>query len=119
MTAREIYVKTKSQMFDKPTSKAYDSYYLNHLNVILAELFAENNALREKAGKEPLEEIFQVSNENDEIDYEPQMVLNIIPKGLAAQLMIDDDPSKYSVYVTAYNNARSAIMPVQFEMWEE
>lgn len=106
-------------MFDKPTSKAYDSYYLNHLNVILAELFAENNALREVAGKDALKEIPQITNENDDVDYEPQMLLNVIPKGLAAQLMIDDDPSKYSVYATAYTNARSAIMPVQFEMWEE
>ena len=117
MTAKELYEKVKKQMFEKPSSKDYDNYYMDHINTVMVQLFDENNALRKSAGKEELTEIPFVSSPEDEIPYEDKMLSYVMPKGIAAQFFIDDDLSKYSIYQTDYINARSQVMPVIIEEW--
>lgn len=106
ITVDDVYAKAKALMYEKSSSTIYDDYLIPNLNVLLVELFAENNALRVFRGKELLDEPQQVISRTDELEYEDKYLLEILPKGLAAAFCIDDDLNKYSIFSTLYNNAR-------------
>ena len=107
MTVQELYDLTKQLMFEKPSSQIYDDYLVGNLNRLLVELFNENNSCRIFKGKKPLEAPQQVGNDRQtELIYEDEYVLNVLPLGLAARFLIDDDLQKYSIFSTDYNNAR-------------
>lgn len=122
MTVKELYEKCKAFMFEKQSSKIYDSYILQITNEKLAELFEENNMCRMFYGLKPLEEIPQVTTMNDELgvivdrktlneDEEglgimPEYQLEVLPIGIVAEFLMDDDMSKMSRFDTKYNNAR-------------
>jgi len=109
MTVNELYSLTKQLMFEKQTSTIYDGYLVGNLNLLLVELFNENNIAREKAGKEPLTspQVIPSTDYNDiELTYENEYVANVLPIGLAARFFIDDDLNKYSIFNANYNNAR-------------
>lgn len=118
MTVKELYSLAKSLMFEKANSKDYDSYYISHINVLLMENFKINNNMRIAIGKEILDTVPYVSNDEDVIPYEDCMNRNILPYGLAARFFIDDDLSKFDIMNTMYENARtvnSAVIPVDIE----
>lgn len=116
MNAKELSSMARHLMQDNMSSKNIDQYYITDINVLLTELFHENNALRLVRGKDKLAQIPIVSLPTDEIVYEPEMLYNVMPKGLAARYFIDeDDRSKYTIYQTEYINARTQVMPVVFE----
>lgn len=109
MTLQELYSKTKAWMFEKPSSNIYDNYIVEIANKVLAETYEENNMCRMFKGKLPFIDgitAHQVSNITDELDYEEEYLLDVIPKGIDANFLMDDDLSKMSIYQTEYNNAR-------------
>ena len=109
MTVKEMYAKTKAWMFEKPTSTIYDNYIIEITNKVLAELYEENNMLRMFKGYAPFMDGIarhQVSSMDDELDYEAEYQYDVIPKGIDANFLMDDDLSKMSIYQTEYNNAR-------------
>lgn len=109
MTLQELYSKTKAWMFEKPSSTIYDNYIVEIANKVLAETYEENNMCRMFKGKLPFIDgilAHQVSNITDELDYEDEYLLDVIPKGIDANFLMDDDLSKMSIYQTEYNNAR-------------
>lgn len=109
MTVKEMYAKTKAWMFEKPTSTIYDNYIIEITNKVLAELYEENNMLRMFKGYAPFMDGVKyhlVSSVDDEIDYEDEYQYDVIPKGIDANFLMDDDLSKMSIYQTEYNNAR-------------
>lgn len=111
MTVQEMYIKTKIWMFEKVSSNIYDNYIIEICNKVLAETYDENNMCRMFYGKLPFVDgvgAHQVSNMNDELDYEEEYLLDVIPKGIDANFLMDDDLSKMSIYQTEYNNARVA-----------
>ena len=79
-TVNEIYAKTKGLMFEKGTSKVYDDYVIPNLNLILMELFQENNICRIFNGKSKLESPQQVTSLTDALAYEDEYVFKVIPK---------------------------------------
>jgi len=109
MTLQELYSKTKAWMFEKPSSTIYENYIVEIANKVLAETYEENNMCRMFKGKLPFIDgitAHQVSNITDELDYEEEYLLDVIPKGIDANFLMDDDLSKMSIYQTEYNNAR-------------
>ena len=109
MTLQELYSKTKAWMFEKPSSTIYDNYIVEIANKVLAETYEENNMCRMFKGKLPFIDgisAHQVSNITDELDYEEEYLLDVIPKGVDANFLMDDDLTKMSIYQTEYNNAR-------------
>ena len=109
MTLQELYSKTKAWMFEKPSSNIYDNYIVEIANKVLAETYEENNMMRMFKGKLPFIDGVaghQVANITDELDYEDEYLLDVIPKGIDANFLMDDDLSKMSIYQTEYNNAR-------------
>ncbi len=105
-TVNEIYSDTKGKFFEKTSSTIYDSYLIANLNRVLIECFNENNMERMFNGIAPLKEVPYVQSTNDEVVYEDVYLNEIIPLGLAAYFLIDDDLNKYSIYITDYKNAR-------------
>ena len=105
-TAKDVYEHAKSLMFEKPSSTIYDNYWKPNLNRILVELFNENNIARVFNGKKKLEAPQVIESASDVMEYEDEYVLNVIPLGLAARFLIDDDLNKYAIFNTDYNNAR-------------
>lgn len=96
-------------MFEKPSSTIYDNYIIEITNKVLAELYEENNMCRMFKGKVPFIDgisAHQVEYMTDELDYEEEYLLDVIPKGVDANFLMDDDLSKMSIYQTEYNNAR-------------
>ena len=109
MTVQEMYEKTKLWIYEKPSSKIYDNYIIQICNKVLAELYEENNMLRMFKGMAPFQDGIsrhQVSALTDELDYEDEYQYDVIPKGIDANFLMDDDLSKMSIYQTEYNNAR-------------
>ena len=109
MTLQDMYKKTKAWMFEKTTSRIYDPYVYEITNKVLAELYEENNMMRMFKGKAPFQDGPQnhfVSDMSDELDYEDEYLYEVIPKGIDANFLMDDDLSKMSIYQTEYNNAR-------------
>lgn len=111
MTVQDIYSKTKAWMFEKMSSTIYDNYIIEICNKVLAETYEENNMCRMFYGKLPFTDgvgAHQVSSMDDILDYEEEYLLDVIPKGIDANFLMDDDLSKMSIYQTEYNNARVA-----------
>ena len=106
MTVQELYDYTKGIMFEKPSSTIYDDYLIHNVNRVIRELFDENNMERMWNEKSPLNKPPYVSATTDELKYEDVYLREIMPLGLAAYFFIDDDLSKYSIYLTDYKNAR-------------
>lgn len=109
MTLEDIYKKTKAWMFEKPSSNIYDNYIIEIANKVLAETYDENNMLRMFKGKLPFIDgvaSHQVSSLTDTMDYEDEYLLDVIPKGIDSNFLMDDDLSKMGIYQTEYNNAR-------------
>ena len=109
MTLQELYAKTKAWMYEKQSSNIYNDYIVEIANKVLAETYEENNMLRMFKGKLPFIDgvaAHQVSSLTDLLDYEDEYLLDVIPKGIDANFLMDDDLQKMSIYETEYNNAR-------------
>lgn len=110
MTVSELYSQAKSMMFEKPTSKDYENYYIPWVNVLLSENFDLNNSIRLRKGLEALTEIPSVTKGSDVLPYEDVINREVLPDGLAANFFIDDDLSKYDLFHTYYQNAQMKYM---------
>lgn len=109
MKLNDLYANVKALMFEKPSSTIYDAYIAANANRVFREVFEENNMARMFNGREPLDEVPYVtrnSKEDLEDYFEDEYLNGVIPLGIAAYFLIDDDLSKYSIYHTDYMNAR-------------
>lgn len=107
-TVNDIYLKSKQWIFEKRSSTIYNDYIIEIMNKVLAETHDENNMCRMFHGKKPLKTIPQVKTLSDELDdlIEQEYLLDVIPKGIDANFLLDDDLTKMAKYDTEYNNAR-------------
>lgn len=111
MLLEEIYKKCKCWMFEKNSSINYNNYIVEIANQKLAELFQENNMCRMFYGLAPLKEIPQVSSLSDDLDelgIMEEYQKEVLPLGIDAEFLMDDDLNKMSRFDTKYNNARVA-----------
>lgn len=122
MTVKELYEKTKKWMFEKTTSKVFDDYCIEVCNKVLADIYDLNNKCRMFYGHKPLTKIPQVTSMSDElgvIETEtsldetqdglgimPEFQLYVVPLGMDANFLMDDDLSKKSIYDSEYYNAK-------------
>lgn len=112
MTVKELYELAKKVMFEKATSKDYDGYYIPYTNLILAELFNENNAMRLKKGLAELTEIPTVTKDSDTLTYEDEYTREVMPYGMAADFYKDDDLSKFDIENRNYTNSRTKYLVI-------
>ena len=109
MKLSEIYAKSKAWMFEKKSSTIYNDYIVEIANKIIAELYEENNMLRMFKGKVPFidgPQAHMATALDSELDFEEEYQYDVMPKGITANFLMDDDLNKMSLYETEYNNAR-------------
>ena len=109
MKLSEIYAKSKAWMFEKKSSTIYNDYIVEITNKIIAELYEENNMLRMFKGKLPFIDgpsAHMVTALDSELDYEEEYQYDVMPKGITANFLMDDDLNKMSLYETEYTTAR-------------
>ena len=109
MKLSEIYAKSKAWMFEKKSSTIYNDYIVEIANKIIAELYEENNMLRMFKGKLPFVDgpsAHMITELSNDIDFEEEYQYDVMPKGITANFLMDDDLNKMSLYETEYNNAR-------------
>lgn len=124
MILNEVYKKCNRWIFEKTTSTIYNNYIIEVANQKLAELFQENNMCRMFYGLKPLKTIPQVTDLQDELGVikdgqtldetqtglgiMPEYQLEVLPLGICAEFLMDDDLNKKSIFDVKYNNARVA-----------
>ena len=114
MTADKLFSVVMSLCFGEDSDKDQYPQFLNMANIVIAELFDINNRLRLQAGKDELLEIPQLSALTDELNYEPRLIMTVIPYGVAGMLYAEDDDTgmgdyyrgKYEQQKGAYTVAR-------------
>lgn len=103
-TALEVFKIAKSNIQERNTSRDFDYDWKTMLNIGLSNLFEVNNEYRLSLNKEPLTEIPYISNNEDVIPYEHQIVLELLVIYLCREFMKDEDLNKYSLFDTQFLN---------------
>lgn len=92
MTANEIFDSVIALMFSEEVDKTdYQTNFIAHLNMKLAETFYPNNSIRKAKGKEPLEEPPIITSLDDEVEYENEITRSLLPLGISGDLYVEDD----------------------------
>lgn len=111
MTGNDLYEIAKRLIFEKLGETYYPKYSLVYVNLLLAENFEINNAIREFNDDDPLEKMVQLTDLTDEIKgYTAPMLTEILPLGLAKYFFIDDDLKRFNIFDTLYFNAQQKHM---------
>lgn len=109
MTVDDIYYISKAYMFERMGSTVWDNYILPVTNKIIGEIWQENNMLRMKKGLLPLLKMPVAQLRTDDLDdlgIMEEYQRDVIPKGIDAMLLMDDDLARMGKYEAEYNNAR-------------
>lgn len=101
MNGRDIYRAALAQMGEPLTSEAdyEEDVVLGKLNIMLPNLFVVNNLMRETRGKERMESIpVLTSLDAEQIGYEDEIERTVLPFGLAAILLLDDEEDNKAAF---------------------
>lgn len=92
MTCQDLFMKLTLPLMGErsETAASYREQALPVINIITADCFNINNSLREALNKPVLLEIPYFTTFDDEIPYEPEILINVMPYGVGARLVIDD-----------------------------
>lgn len=111
MQVSKIFDSAVTLMFGVDADKAdYQPYYINILNVLIAENFYHNQALRRMRGKTELEQIPYIADMTDDLDYEDEFTRQILPYGIAGYIYTDDDKGLGAEYKNKYEYERSKMI---------
>lgn len=109
MTSRQIFNQTISLTAgDEADREDYAPFWHDVLNLLLAETFELNNALRECASKPKLTEIPQIVSFEQQVDCEPYVARAVLPAGAASYLLLEDEPGQAAYFSGVYRNMLSA-----------
>ena len=87
----------------------YNAFAPTYINLVLAETYRTNNALRESKGLEALTSIPQIAALEDGITYEEELLTQALPLGVLCRIYVDeDDNAKLSMYKQEYAAAVAA-----------
>ena len=105
MTDREA-LETAANIVHETDVSIYTATAKSWLNVILGELYDVANRRREFRGEEPFRSLPQIDELDDELPYDEELVVRVIPKGLVARLFSEDcDNAQLAMYRQDYLNA--------------
>lgn len=115
MRAQKIFDTAVTLMFGTEEDKVdYLPLFLNILNLLLAENFDTNNALRELGGKEALLEVPEIKDILDDVPYEDIFTRNILPYGCAGYIYTDDDKNVGTEYKNKYEAERARLLKTAY-----
>ena len=103
MTVADVYDRALGLMYatsaDKPD---YNDFIIPVVNVLLGELFVTNNAILLAKEEEPLTSIPYVTAVGDTLTYEDEVLVSIIPYGIAG-ILLGEDPSTANLSIQYKN----------------
>lgn len=113
MTVNEAYVIALS--LDDTTTEQDDSlkvHMVNYANLFLVETFRNENAIRQMTGRQPLRAVPFVTNIDDYVPYDEEMVRSALPFFIASQIKLTDGNNAWaSRYYDMYYNAVNTVTP--------
>ncbi len=114
MTANTLFENALALITTQKTDVSdYADFALPVINLLICECFGLNNALRISAKKLPQVELPLVNSAEDEVDFEPQLLLAVLPYGVCAKLLVEDDAQKalyfQNLYAAAVNDSAVAV----------
>ena len=109
MTAKEIYENALALNISRSDDEDDMGYYaVRIINILLAEIFLNNNQIRFKKGKSPLESPVKIKGMDDAIDYESELYAPIC-YALAAKLM---QAQEETTLAAVYNNQYVTLLEI-------
>ena len=97
MTADKVFDAVIALMFAEDAEKSdYQTNFMRHLNMKLAEAFKVNKSLLRMRGLEDLAEVPRIEKLTDEVPYEYELTYDLLPVGVAGYLYVDDDETGIS-----------------------
>lgn len=99
---------SESGATDTADTKEYKNSTLNILNVLRGELYPYSDTyLEAETGKRPIAIVIQ--NFTDEIALDDYICQSILPYGLAAHLLLDENPSSASFFQQKYDELKAGL----------
>lgn len=99
---------SESGATDTADTKEYKNRTLNILNVLRGELYPYSDTyLDAETGKRPIAIVIQ--NFTDEIALDDYICQSILPYGLAAHLLLDENPSSASFFQQKYDELKAGL----------
>ena len=109
MTAKEIYENALALNISRTDDEDDMEYFaIRIINILLAEIFLNNNQIRLKKGKSPLETPVKIESIDDAIDYENELYAPVC-YALAAKLM---QAQEETTLAAVYNNQYVTLLEI-------
>ena len=119
MKVQEIYENVLALTLETAEENAeFEDFVVPHFNLLLQELFRNNNIARQRNGKPLLTQPPKVKNTEEENPYEWQFD-NAMTYGLAAKLFTAGEQGLEGTYLQMYYTAVNDALPAQFEDVED
>ncbi len=116
MKAKDIFYTAVTLMFGEEADRVdYKPFYINILNILIAENYYANQSLRRMRGKEEMTSIPYITDMEEELEYEDEFTRQILPYGVAGYIYTDDDKSMGSEYKNKYEYEKNKILAVKYE----
>ncbi|MBE5761006.1 MAG: hypothetical protein E7334_03295 [Clostridiales bacterium] len=115
MTGRELLESALALMAEEMQDAAdYEKQAPALIRLMLTELFDLNNSVLVSKGKAPLVQAPTIADLTAQIVYEDEIVLGVMPYGLAAKLSLDDDRAKAAYFNAEYLEKRRYYLKTVF-----
>ncbi len=116
MTADDIYGAALALMAEsREKAKGYADKVVPLVNLLLVTAYPAEQALRRARGHPALSGFTQIGTEGEEIGYQPDLLAECFPYGLAGMLILDDDTGKANYFNSMFDAALQKYSPTDFE----
>ena len=115
MTGRELLESALALMAEDMQDAAdYEKQAPALIRLMMTELFDLNNSVLVSKEKAPLVQAPTIADLAAQIEYEDEIVLGVMPYGLAAKLSLDDDRAKAAYFNAEYLEKRRYYLKTVF-----
>lgn len=112
MKVKEIYENALALSISRTDDEDdLEFYAIKIMNIVLAEVFANNNQLRQKKGKEPLAEPARVNSTADETECEIELYAPLCYALAAKLLQAQEETGLAAVYNNQYISLLNMVTP--------
>lgn len=120
IAASEIFAWALALLGETPQkSRGYEQLAVPVLNQLLMRCFQTENALRRARGQVSLKRPAAVQSLEEPVDYDIRLCREILPQGLAAYLILEDDPQRAAFFDWRFQSALEQCAPAQFVPMED